>query len=105
DCIASAGKGNSGPVQNGLYLGVFSGSVDLNNKQGALQVGAGQYAFVALVEKDGVVSGDAPRLLDAPPSIFLSGALATVLGPEFRYDNHREPNPPRVEPPASPSTP
>lgn len=64
DCGSDFRKVTSGSVENGLYIGVVSGGVDLANRAGKMLLSANQYGFIKnLLSK--------PKHLPRPPAFLM----------------------------------
>lgn len=95
-------------AENGLYIEVHSGAVILTNTNGTLTLMANEFGFAA------EVAGSAPEKLNNRPIVFeliggifapaanISGGASGSAGTD---GVEVQPEPPRVEPPASPSRP
>ncbi|MDH5546049.1 MAG: FecR family protein [Gammaproteobacteria bacterium] len=65
-CRSDCGEGERGDTsaQNGLYVGVISGGVTLQNELGNINIGANEYGFVNAL-------GDLPKTLRQAPSFLM----------------------------------
>ena len=64
DCVWAPGLTSAQPPEDGLYIGVTLGVVVFRNELTEIEVGAGGYAFIPIIDR-------LPQLLDAPPPVLL----------------------------------
>lgn len=64
DCAFAPGVVAGAPVEDGLYLGVNKGVIVFRNEIAAIELSAGEFAFIPL-------SSRTPTPLDSPPSVLL----------------------------------
>lgn len=64
DCDWVPGVNPNAPIEDGLYLGVTEGAIFFRNEIADIDLQAGEYAFIPLVER-------VPARLDAPPPVLL----------------------------------
>jgi len=81
DCQFAPGAAPGDPVEDGLYIGVSSGSIVFRNPAGEIVVKAGEYAFIPMATR-------VPEKLDAPPAVLIDdndlriGADGSVQSPD-----------------------
>ncbi len=100
DCGSAPGVSPGEPLEDGLYLGVMTGTIFFRNEFGEFDIHAGEYAFVSMADRT-------LRQLSGPPSIFLDGYDVSLGeddvggGPPLRFDGklgtRREPGKPALD--------
>lgn len=87
DCDSAPGISSGEPLEDGLYLGVTTGTIFFRNEFGEFDIQAGEFAFVSIADRT-------LRQLSTPPAIFLDGYdvvpaeddAATRGGVPLRFD-------------------
>lgn len=64
DCTWAPGASSSEPIEDGLYLGVSAGTIVFRNENGAIDLSAGEFAFIPVTDRR-------LRELATPPVMFL----------------------------------
>jgi hypothetical protein len=76
--------GNCGPLPDGLYLFVLEGTINVSNKAGSQDVGAGQYLYVQTMDS-------IPKILPGNPGINFT--LPAFIGDSSKGDEAKKSDP------------